>query len=231
MNIQLTQKIREKSKKVAAAIGKYGQQTIRKIAEKVGCSKSAAHRHLQSLKRRNLHPESWFWETEEGQSWLRLLIYGSLYMFGLQRNVGAEHLSEFFKLLRVDMHVGVSPSALRTQLQKMEKLLPEFQRMCEVRQAEKGANAVLAGDETFFSELMVLVLMDLPSGYLLLEENADDRRFTTWLNRAKPRLEALGVEVKHAVTDRAKALIKLALEGFGCKSGADLFHALHDVSK
>ena len=110
MNIQVTQKIRETSKKVAAAIGKYGHQTIRKIAEKVGCSKSAAHRHLQSQKRRNLHPEPWFWETEEGQSWLRLLIYGSLYMFGLQRNVGAEHLSEFFKLLRVDMHVGVSPS-------------------------------------------------------------------------------------------------------------------------
>ena len=71
----------------------------------------------------------------------------------------------------------------------------------------------------------------MPSGYLLLEENADDRRFTTWLNRARPRLETLGIEVKHAITDRAKALIKLALEGFGCKSGADLFHALHDVSK
>ena len=231
MNIQSTQKIRETSKKVAAAIGKYGKQTIRKIAEKVGCSKSAAHRHLQSQNRRNLHRESWFWETEEGQSWLRLLIYGILYMFGLQRNVGAEHLSAFFKLLRVDTHVGVSPSALRTQLQKMENLLSEFQSMCEARQAEKGARAVVAGDETFFGELIILVLMDLPSGYLLLEENADDRRFTTWLNRARPRLEALGIEVKHAVTDRAKALIKLALEGFGCKSGADLFHALHDVSK
>jgi hypothetical protein len=42
MKIQLTQKIRETGKKVAAAIGKYGQQTIRKIAEKVGCSKSVA---------------------------------------------------------------------------------------------------------------------------------------------------------------------------------------------
>ena len=200
MNIQLTKKIRETGKKVAAAIREYGKQTIRKVAEQVGCSKSAAHRHIQSLKKRNLHRESWFWETEEGQSWLRLLIFGSLYMFGLQRNVGTEHLSAFFKLLRVDMHVGVSPSALRTQLQKMENLLPEFQRMCEAHQADKGSEAVLAGDETFFSELMILVLMDLPSGYLLLEESADDRTFTTWLNKAKPRLEELGIEVKHAIT-------------------------------
>jgi hypothetical protein len=116
------------------------------------------------------------------------------------------------------MHVGVSPSALRTQLQQMENLLPEFQRMCEARQTGEGAKAVMAGDETFFNDLMVLVLMDLPSGYLVLEENADDRRFTTWLNRARPPLEALGIEVRHAVTDRAKALIKLAREGFGCKS-------------
>ncbi len=231
MNIQLTQKIRETSKKVAAAIREYGKQTIRKVAEQVGCSKSAAHRHIQCLKKRNLHRESWFWETEEGQSWLRLLVFGSLYMLGLQRNVGTEHLSAFFKLLRIDTHVGVSPSALRTQLQKMEDLLPEFQRMCEARQTGKGAEAVLSGDETFFSELMILVLMDLPSGYLLLEESADDRTFTTWLNKAKPRLEELGIEVKHAVTDRARALIKLALEGFGCNSGADLFHVLRDVSK
>ena len=149
MKIQLTQKIRETSKKVAAAIRKYGKQTIRKVAEQVGCSKSAAHRHIQSQKKRNLYPESWFWETEEGQSWLRLLVLGSLYILGLQRNVGAEHLSSFFKLLRIDTHVGVSPSALRTQLQKMENLLPEFKDMCEEGQAGKGARAVLSGDETF----------------------------------------------------------------------------------
>lgn len=231
MNIQLTQQIREISKKIAATVHKYGRLAIRKVAAQVGCSKSAAHRHIQSQKRRNLHPESWFWETEAGQAWLRLLIFAILYMFGLQRCVGAEHLSAFFKLIRIDKHVGVSPSAIRTQIQRMEDLLPEFQRMCEAQQAGKRHKAVLAGDETFFGELLILVLMDLPSGYLLLEESANDRSFNTWLQKARPRLEKLGIEVKHAVTDRAKALIKLALKGFGCASGADLFHALRDVSK
>jgi len=231
MDIRLTQKIRETSKKVAATACQYGRLAIRKVAAMVGCSKSAAHRHIKAQERRKLHPESWFWETEEGHGWLRLLIFGILYMFGLQRHVGAEHLSAFFKLIRLDTHVGVSPSALGTLLQRMEALLPEFQRMCEAQQSDKKHKAVLAGDETFFGELLILVLMDLPSGYLLLEESANDRSFNTWLNKAKPRLEELGIEVKHAVTDRAKALIKLALKGFGCGSGADLFHALSDVSK
>lgn len=33
------------------------------------------------------------------------------------------------------------------------------------------------------------------------------------------------------VSDRAKALIKLALHGLGCPSVPDLFHALQDLAK
>ena len=67
--------------------------------------------------------------------------------------------------------------------------------------------------------------MDLSSGYLLLEDISDDRRFETGYAKTSPRLEALGIEVTHALSDRAKALIKLAVTGFECSSGADLFHA------
>ncbi len=67
--------------------------------------------------------------------------------------------------------------------------------------------------------------MDLSSGYLLLEDISDDRRFETWYAKSSPRLAALGIEVSHAISDRAKALIKLAVTGFECDSGADLFHA------
>ncbi|MCI5210572.1 MAG: hypothetical protein D3910_17680 [Candidatus Electrothrix sp. ATG2] len=33
------------------------------------------------------------------------------------------------------------------------------------------------------------------------------------------------------VSDRAKALIKLAVVGFECDHNADIFHGLHDISK
>ncbi len=86
-------------------------------------------------------------------------------------------------------------------------------------------------DETFFGEFLILVLMDLRSGYLLLEEISEDRRFDTGYAKTAPRLESLGIEVNHAISDRAKALIKLAISGFECDSGADLLHAQQEVSR
>jgi len=158
-------------------------------------------------------------------------MFAVLYKFGLQHAAGADALSDFLKLIRIDTHVGVSPSALRTQLSKMEALMLTFQHSCEQSAPAQTRKAVLAADETFFGEVMILVLMDLSSGYLLLESIQDDRRFDTWLAQASPRLDALGIEVGHAVSDRAKALIKLAVDGFECASGADVFHEQYGLSR
>ena len=43
-------------------------------------------------------------------------MFAVLYKFGLQCAVGADALSDSFKLIRIGTHVGLSPSALRTQL-------------------------------------------------------------------------------------------------------------------
>ena len=109
---------------------------MRKLACCLNGTKSSVHRHLRAQKQRNQHPESFFWETEAGSAWLRLLVFAVLYLF------------------------------------------------------------------------------DLSSGYLLLEDISDDRRFESWHAKTSPRLEALGIEVSHAISDRAKALIKLAVTGF-----------------
>jgi len=106
-------------------------------------------------------------------------MFAVLYKFGLQHAVGADALSDFFKLIRIGTHVGISPSALRTQLSKMEALTLTFQDSCEQSAPAQVRKAVLAADETFFGELLILVLMDLSSGYLLLESIQDDRRFDT----------------------------------------------------
>lgn len=151
-------------------------------------------------------------------------MFAVLYSFGLRHHVGADALSDFFRLIRMDTHVGVSPGALRTQLRQMEELLPAFQQICEASAPAPTQKAVLAADETFFGEMLILILMDLSSGYLLLETLQDNRSFETWFAQAAPRLEARGIQVGHAISDRAKALIKLAVVGFECASGADTFH-------
>src|SRR5687767_4917087 len=80
------------------------KQSIRHVAEQTGLSKSSVHRLKQAIIRRGQYPESWFWETQEGRTWLIRLVVAVLYVFGLKRGVGAETLSEFFLRVRLDKH-------------------------------------------------------------------------------------------------------------------------------
>jgi hypothetical protein len=112
-----TQKIRAASVAIIVEIGRDGKKSVRKLAQLIKGTKSSVHRHLHAQKRRNRHPESAFWETEAGSAWMRLLVFAAIYQFGLECGVGAGKLSLFFKLIRIHDHVGVSESALRTQIQ------------------------------------------------------------------------------------------------------------------
>jgi hypothetical protein len=85
-----------------------------------------------------------------------------------------------------------------------------------------------AVDETFL-ERMLLVFMDLATGYLVLEEAADDRTYATWKALVEGRLQELGTGVLYVVSDRAKALIQLAEQGLECLSMPDFFHVVHEI--
>src|SRR5712692_10757136 len=87
-----------------------------------------------------------------------------------------------------------------------------------------------AVDETFL-EQMILVFQDVPTGYIVQEEVADDRTYATWKAVVDARLTALGTEVLYLVSDRAKALIQLAEKGLECLSMPDFFHVIHEIIK
>lgn len=179
-----------------------------------------------------MHPESWLWETEEGRGWLIRLVVAALFMFGLKRGVGAETISAFFGRLRLEAHVSCSPSALRGVMEVLEQALLETATAWEHDGVAHGEMRPIIGavDETFL-ERMMLVFMDLASGYLLVEEVAADRTYDTWHTLVKARLETLEAGVLYVVSDRAKALIKLAETGLECLSIPDLFHLIHDLVK
>src|SRR5215813_846615 len=184
------------------------------------------------MDRRDRHPESSLWETEAGRAWLIRLVVATLFVFGLKRGVGAETLSEFFSRLRLERNVGCSPSALRTVMHLLERLLLDTAAAWEKEGIAHGEIRPVIGavDETFLQRIM-LVFMDLATGYVLLEEVAADRSYATWFDRANNRLTTFGTEVLYMVSDRAKALIKLAHTGLGCPSIPDLFHLSHDLAK
>ena len=74
--------------------------------------------------------------------------------------------------------------------------------------AEGAARPIIGAVDETFLERMMLVCMDLASGYLLMEEVAVDRTYDTWGGLVQSLLKTLGVEVSYLVSDRAKALLK-----------------------
>jgi hypothetical protein len=207
--------------------------SVRTIAKRTGIPRSSVQRYKQGIAHRNQYPESPFWESPGGYQWLCLLVFATVYVFGIMRGVGAESLSYFFTLLHLQTHIGISPSAIRTLRRNMETQILAYQQEQERehRQQAKCALEVCVGaDETFFHE-MLLVFMDLSSGYLFVEETAQARTYDTWKARTHRRLQQLGMTVRYVVSDRAKALMKLATDGFGCVSIPDLFHVSREISK
>ena len=131
----------------------------------------------------------------------------------------------------MDQQIGVSATALRNLLTRLEALVISYQQEQESQRPHLSHEIIASADETFFGEVMILILMDLSSGYLLIEDQATDRSYDTWQAKAQARLKALGLHVRHFVSDRAKALIKLATQSFNCAPGADLFHGQYELSK
>jgi hypothetical protein len=221
-----------KSVLIFNSIREHGQQSVRRLAECTGLSKSRVHRHLQAINRRDRYPESSFWETEAGRNWLIRLVVATLLVFGLKRGVGAETLSEFFGRLHLETHVGCSPSALRRVMHTLERIILATAAAWEQEGVAHGEIRPIIGavDETFLQRLM-LVFMDLASGYLLMEEVAMDRTYDTWYGCINGRLKTFGIGVLYLVSDRAKALVKLAQTGLDCLSIPDLFHLSHELAK
>ena len=209
-----------------------GKRTVRQIAEGTGISQSAVGRQMISQKKRLQSPESTLWESPEGFRFLVRLYVVTLYCFGMKRGVGMESISEFFYRLHLQRHLSSSPSALRQFRIELEEKLLEIGQRWEALGIEGAEDLEMIGaaDETFFEE-MILVFMDLKSGYILLEEAAEKRSFESWKQRIEKRLKGWNFRLLYLVSDRAKALIKLGPQWLGCRSIPDLFHAIHELAK
>jgi hypothetical protein len=56
-------------------------------------------------------------------------------------------------------------------------------------------------------------------------------QYETWQSRVVEAFKPLGLKVKYLVSDRAKAIVKLALNDLGTDSISDLFHVLYDLNR
>ena|SRR5439155_19324820 len=141
-------------------------------------------------------------------------------------------MSEFCACLRLEQHVGCSPSTWRAMMEKLALLILATTEAWEREGIAQGQIGPIVGsvDETFVERMMV-VFMDLVSGYVLREEGADDRTYETWYERVTARLEPMKTDVLSLGSDRAKALIKLAETGLECPSIPEVFPLLHALAQ
>jgi hypothetical protein len=221
-----------KSVRIVNAIREHGTQSIRSLAERTGFSKRSVHRPLHAIARRDRDPESSLWETEAGRTWFIRFVVPTLVGCGRKRGVGADTLSAFFGRLPLEAPVGCSPSALRSVMHTWARLLLATAAAWEKEGIAHGEIRPVIGavDETF-RQKMLLVCMDLATGYLLREEVAADRSYETWFDWVNERLTTFGTGVLYMVSARAKALSKLAETGLNCLSIPDVLPLSHALAQ
>jgi hypothetical protein len=119
----------------------------------------------------------------------------------LQARVGCESLAEFFQLLGLERHMGVSVSSLRQIRKQMETQILDYQRLqqSQLEHPQTPVEACVSVDETFFDQV-VLVLLDLPSGFILVEEMSQDYRYETWQHHTQQALSKLGLNIHYLST-------------------------------
>ena len=189
--------IRGRCQHIFNVLRELGPQLIRKLATAPGLPKSSVERHCKGLQERARQvPEAALWEQERGAQWRRVLVLAVVFVFSLKGGVGVERLSEFFHRVRLERYLAVSPSALRSLQTQMEAIILAYQAEQEQRLGQAGRRLeIIAGaDETFFDQV-VLVMMDLVSGYLVLEEAADNRTYDTWQERVQAAMTRVGLEL------------------------------------
>ncbi len=223
--------IRERSQKVADCIKTDAIQGIESIAMAIGISKSSVHRHQQAITRRNQYAESELWETAHGAAWLKRLVLGVLYHFGIKQGIGAESLCEFFKSVHLETHVGTSASALRQLKHRLEEVVVSYEAsQSEQCQPLNQPGICLGGDETFFG-LPILVLVELASGFIFTEVECENRQYETWRHQLERWWHPSDWQCHFMVSDGARALVKLAVSGLGTVSVADLFHGMRALAR
>jgi hypothetical protein len=207
------------------------KESIRTIAKRTGIPKSSVARHHSTIKSRQQYPESYLWETPEGEKWLRLLVFAVIYEFGIKRGIGSDSLSEFFHSLHLEKRIACSASALRQlEVQMKEQIIAYGVAQSESCKGETPIDICVGTDETFFG-LPILVAIELASGFIFTESKCDNRTYATWWEQVSGWFDREHWNCRILVSDGAKALVKLAISGLGCPSVPDLFHLLYGLSK
>ncbi len=73
--------------------------SVKEVAEKLGVSASTVSRNRAVSSLINEEESASLWSSETGYNWLTFFVVVTVFFFGIQKGIGMESLSHFFKLL------------------------------------------------------------------------------------------------------------------------------------
>ena len=166
-------------------------QSIRKAAKELGVSKDMVYRQDKRKKRRTQYSESEFWNSEAGQSFLKRLIVGTIYTFGIKGGVGAGRIEEFMNHIRISTHAGVSESSIYRMTLEIEAAILRYKELQEQGLEAQAAlqkeelEVVLGADETWLDN-MLLVCQELRSSYIFLNKSVKNEESSNGIPPSNP---------------------------------------------
>jgi transcriptional regulator with XRE-family HTH domain len=173
-----------------------------------------------------------FIATSEGIQWLRRIVVAAHFAITLRGGAGIRVVCEFLELSGLSAFVGASygtQQALNVALEAALVTLAEQQRTA-LAEGMAPRQVTVCEDETFHPAIC-LVALEPVSGFIFLEQYAEDRSAATWSQALQRALCGLPIEVIQGTSDEAKALRRHIEGDCHAQHSPDLFHCQHEVSK
>lgn len=118
-----------------------------------------------------------YWDTGEGQLFLKRMIISVIYTFGIKGGVGAGRIREHLNHLHLGGVAAISENSIYRLIREISsnilwyKELQEQQLEREAKEELKRIKVVLGIDETWLDQ-MLLVCQDLTTGFVFLKSQA-----------------------------------------------------------
>ena len=206
--------------------------TQRQQAKQLGISRGRL-RHWQKRQKSNGAPlqEVAFFESPAGLGLLHRVVMAAHVSITLRGSGGVRQVCEFLELSGLSRHAASSYGCQRELNARLEELVVEYgrQQQAALSQGMPARQITVCEDETYHPQTC-LVGLEPVSGFILLEQYADDRSADTWDGALEEATRGLNVEVIQVASDQAKGLIRHA-RNLGAHHSPDLFHVQRDVVK
>ncbi len=173
-----------------------------------------------------------FIETPDGVQWRRTLVMAAHWCIGEVGGAGVRVVCQFLELSGLSAFVGASygsQQAFQAELEQQIIACAAEQRAALAKDMPHRT-LTIAEDETW-QDGMRLVALDLSSGFILVEEVAEERSAAAWTRALTRGLDGLNVTVVQGTSDEAKGLLAHVQRDLGAHHSPDLFHLQQAVGQ